>query len=123
MSRIHPKVQEAVNDFGRAYFTHKRVIHWNTVKFTGTDRKHQDMIYEICYWLYEQGIPFATEAEFTTGYRPDIVCPTHIIPIIEVRNTETDKRTTEKFGRIPDELVGEIIYVDADQEFSEELIL
>ena len=81
------------------------------------------MIYEICWWLYKNNIPYSTNAEFKFRYRPDILCPTHVKPIIEVRYSETKKQTIEKFSRIPEELINDIIYVDANQEFQEKLIL
>lgn len=111
------------NDFAREYFDPMRVTHWNRIKPTGTSYEHYMMVSKVCWWLYKNGIDFCTEAKFKTGYEPDIVCPNHIRPIIEVRFSETDKETMSKFVRIPDELQNQIIYVDADKEFEEELIL
>ena len=81
------------------------------------------MVYEICWWLYQNNIPFATETTFKSGYNPDIICPSHIKPIIEIRWSETEKKTLEKFSRIPEELHKQIIYVEAGQEFNELMIL
>ena len=97
---------------------------WNKLNFSGTSKEHQDMIYEICWWLYENNIPFITEARFTTGYRPDIIVPDGLPrQIIEVRHSEGSRQSVEKFSRTPEELLNEIIYVEAGQKFKKELIL
>lgn len=81
------------------------------------------MVNEVCWWLYTNNIPFATEVVFKSGYNPDIICPTHVRPIIEIRHSERDKQTLEKFNRIPDDLADQIIYVDTNKEFEEKMIL
>lgn len=82
------------------------------------------MVYEICWWLYKNGIPFVTEPILKSGYNPDIMTPIGMPKkVIEVRCSETDKLTKAKEVRIPDELIDEIIYVDAGQKFTEKLIL
>ena len=82
------------------------------------------MIYEICWWLYENKIPFITEARFNTGYRPDIIVPDGLPRrIIEVRHSEGSRQSVEKFSRTPEELLNDIIYVEAGQKFFPELIL
>lgn len=97
---------------------------WNVVKIKKTDGyPHNRMVFDICEYLLKEGIEFTTQAEFKTGYIPDIVCPNHIKPIIEVRNTETEERTNAKKIRIPKELQDKIIYVDATIPFDKKLIL
>lgn len=112
-----------VSYFTRKYSDPSFPVRWGTVNFSGTSKEHQDMVYEICWWLHKNDIPFATEVRFESGYRPDIICPTHIKPIIEVRHSEEDKQTMSKFARIPEELQQQIIYVEAGQPFNEKLIL
>lgn len=111
------------SQFTREYASPSFRVDWDKVKFTGTSKEHQDMVYEICWWLYKNNIPFATEVRFKTGYRPDIIAPTHVKPIIEVRHSEDEEKTRSKFGNIPVDLHNKIIYVDASEEFDEKLIL
>lgn len=111
------------SEFMREYADPSFRVSWNTIKLSGTSKEHQDMVYNICWYLYKNNIPFATEVRFSSGYRPDIVCPTHIKPIIEVRHSEEDKQTNEKFQRIPEVLHNKIIYVEAEEAFYEDLIL
>ena len=75
------------------------------------DDSHRRMIFEICNWLYKNNVPFATSVTFKSGYKPDIICPTHIKPVIEVRATETEFQTIAKMDKIPAMLQNEIIYV------------
>ena len=114
--------QKKINDFVRQHVDKGQVIHWNSLKFTGTSKEHQDMVYNICWYLYQHDIPFATEVSFKSKYNPDIICPTWIKPIIEVRHSENDKRTLEKFVRIPNELSNQIIYVDSTKAFVDWMI-
>jgi hypothetical protein len=116
------KDQAKINDFVRRYVDRSQVIHWNTIKLKGTSKTHQDMVYNVCWWLYKNGITFSTEVKFRTGYTPDIVCPTYVKPLIEIRYSESDERTAEKYERIPAELIDQIIYVDANKPFTEKMI-
>lgn len=113
------------NDFVRDYVDINYRHDINRVRIISSDSyEHNLMIFEICYWLKKQGIPFMTQVRFKTGYRPDIVIPVgHIKQIIEVRHTEDWKKTESKLKLIPKELKEEIIYVKAQQNFNEKLIL
>lgn len=117
------KTSKALNDFVREYGKVGFSPKWNWVKFQPVSDEHQQMVFNICWYLYKEGIPFATEFHMKSGYNPDIICPTHIVPIIEVRHSETEKKTLSKFTRIPEELQNKIIYVDSKAEWKPELIL
>lgn len=116
------KQQRKINDFSRQYLDKSVVLHWNRIKPTGTSYDHFLRVCRICWYLHTHNIPYCTESKFVSGYEPDIICPTYIKPIIEVRHSETDKKTQEKIKRIPEELHDEIIYVGTDGEFKEEMI-
>jgi len=114
------RLQKILNDFSREYIDKRYRVDWNTVKLdTGNSVSHEMMKARVCYSLQKQGIPFACEVRFKTGYVPDIICPTHIKKIIEVRYSETDKLTSKKVVRIPESLINEIIYVNAKDNFEE----
>lgn len=116
--------QKELNEFKNKYLDLSYRTDWNKINLSGTSKKHQDMVYEICWWLYSNKIPFITEAKFKSKYKPDILVP-YGLPkkIIEVRKSEKEKQTLSKLKRIPKELHNQIIYVEANQEFKSELIL
>lgn len=115
--------QELINIFRRKYLDNRRVFHWNRIKPTGTSYEHFRMVCEICWWLHKNNIPFCTEAQFSSRYCPDVLCPSHVKPIIEVRSSESNEESDAKFARIPTELHDKIIFVEANEEFSEKMIL
>ena len=123
--KLSIKEKQCINEFVNKYLDKNFRIDWNVIKLSRSDSyEHNKMVSDICLWLFHNNIPFTTQCRFNTQYRPDIMCPIrHIKRIIEVRHTETDKRSFEKFTRIPEELQNEIIYVDAKQIFKQELIL
>ena len=124
LDNLKTKDRKKVKQFIDTYINKKYSIDWNHIKLSRANgHAHNKMVCEICLWMLENNLPFATEVRCITHYTPDIISPLHIKPIIEVRNTETDKRTQEKFSRIPDDLMEQIIYVDAKQEFYSKLIL
>ena len=117
-------INKFLNDFKQQYLDLHYRTDWNIIHLTGTSKEHQDMIYEICWWLHENNIPFLTEARFKSGYRPDVCVPFGLPKqIIEVRCSETERESVAKFKRIPSSLEKEILYVDAKQKFKSELIL
>ncbi|MDP2692198.1 MAG: hypothetical protein Q8O88_01000 [bacterium] len=124
--KLITKQRNIIREFETRYLDNQYKIDWNTIKLSRADGyKHNQMVANICVWLCHSNIPFATQCRFRkTSYRPDIICPLGIPkPIIEVRNTETEKRSKAKQIRIPAELHNSIIYVDANQPFKEEMIL
>lgn len=122
--------QRKINEFSNNYLDYSYRRDWNSINISAADSyDHNRMVFEICYWLLKNKIPFLTQARFKTGHRPDIITPTHIKPIIEVRNTEKEKNSLNKLKLVPIELQKEIIYVDCFNlnkeiiEFNEKLIL
>lgn len=83
------------------------------------------MVFRVCNYLLKAGIPFFTEFRMRdTGLRPDIVCPTHIKKIIEVFDSEDERKFNErKRPHYPVDLQDEFIFVDAKLPFDEKLIL
>jgi hypothetical protein len=118
------KEQAIINTFKRTYFSSHYRSDVNTLSFSNTTKKHQDMVYEICWWLYKQEIPFFTTVKMKSGYCPDIVVPFGLPKkIIEVRHSEKEKQTRLKDVRIPEDLKDEIVYVDASKIFDPKMIL
>ena len=80
--------------------------------------------------LLQEGIPFYTEVRLTCGCIPDIVCPTHIAPFIEVFSSETMQMFEDlKLHKYPSEFqersksgkLKSFIFVNADSFTKEEL--
>jgi hypothetical protein len=85
-----------------------------------TSKKHQERINKICLTLmYDIKTPFFTDVTFKTGYRPDIFCPLYLGgAFIEVRDSETSKKSAQKQDKIPEELCCFItIYSDVKNPF------
>lgn len=118
-------VRDICWEFEKKYLMKGNIFHWNVINLNPADSiYHNRMICEVCLYLLHHGIPFLTQAEFNKGeYRGDIVAPSHIQPIIEIRYSETQKKTDMK--KLPEELKGKVIYVDIDKEskFVEKMIL
>jgi len=96
----------------------------NTVRLNSehTD-EHRRAIFECCNALLAEGIPFWTEVRMKCGCIPDIVCPTHVKPMIEVLSSETMEMFRDlKLDKYPEELQGAFIFVDAKAVFKPELI-
>jgi len=71
----------------------------------------------------EHGIPFATEARLSTGVRPDIVAPTHVLPIIEVLWSESKQDFLDKKSdKYPHSLQKKWILHDAKGDYVEKMI-
>ena len=116
--------QEIVNDFFRNYVDSMFKNPMNVVRLNpGHTEEHRRAIFECCNALMSAGVPFWTEVRLKCGCIPDIVCPTHVKPIIEVLCSETIKMFTElKLDKYPEELHGSFIFVDAKEVFTEEMI-
>lgn len=110
------KQMKVINSFKKNYLKTGQMVCWNYVKYSKTSKTHQDRVNDICWWLYSNGIPFATETEFRTGYNPDIICPT-INKIIEVRYSEREKETRKKEVLIPEELKEWVVLNDSKKPF------
>ncbi len=110
------KERAKLNKF-RNLFDNSCRIDMNTHNFSGTDKIHSQRVSTICHALYyDIKTPFFTEARIK-GYRPDVICPLYLGGvIIEVRNSETEKKSKAK--KVPDELKGfTVIYSDCDKPF------
>jgi hypothetical protein len=125
--RLTRQEQTVVNDFFRNYVDkgHKTVMNAVRLSVEHTD-EHRRCIFEVCEALLKAGIPFWTEVRLTCGRIPDIVCPTHIKPMIEVLCSETPEMFEElKLPHYPLELRDtkrNFIFVDANVPFKEEVI-
>ena len=85
---------------------------------------HNVRVCEICCKLIqEDNTNFICQPRFKKGIRPDIVFNRgNIIYVIEVRNTETDKRSMAKMKKLAKELKNCVIYIDANTPIEEEII-
>lgn len=115
--KFNKKQIEVLNTFKRTYLKTGQLVCWNYTKYSKTTKEHQDRVNDICWWLYSNGIPFATEVEFREGANPDIICPT-IHKIYEVRHSEKDTNSVEKLSRLPNELHSWVVYNDTNKEFN-----
>ena len=125
--KVNSKDQETINVFFRSYVNsgHKTVMNAVRLSAEHTD-EHRRCIFEVCNALLQAGIPFWTEVRLECGCIPDIVCPTHIKPIIEVLCSETPEMFTKlKLHKYPAELQDtkrNFIFVDAKVPFKESCI-
>jgi len=122
--KLESHEQKVVNDFFRSYVDRMYKNPMNTVRLNSehTD-EHRRAIFECCNALLAEGIPFWTEVRMKCGCIPDIVCPTHVKPMIEVLSSETMEMFRDlKLHKYPEELQGAFIFVDAKADFSTEMI-
>ena len=86
--------------------------------------KHNIRVCEICCKLIQEtNTKFICQPRLKCGSRPDIIFfRGEEIFIVEVRNTEKDKRSKEKINKLPKELRQLIIYVEANKPLEEELV-
>ena len=103
---------EKINTFFRNYVDPCYKNDMNVIRLSkGNTPQHNLRVCEICCWLLASNIPFYTEVKLKSGVRPDIICPTHIKPIIEVFHTEDEKDfVVHKEPKYPKELRTEIIF-------------
>ena len=117
--------QKVVNDWWRTHGDPMFKPDWNKIKLSkGNTVEHNMRVATVCIELLHMGIPFATEARLKCGTRPDIICPTHVQPIIEVLWSETkDDFLSKKADKYPHGLQGKWILHDAALEWERRLIL
>lgn len=106
-----------VNKFKKDYLKSGQLVCWGYTKYSKTTKEHQDRVNDICWWLYSNGIPFATEVEFRKGANPDIICPT-IRKIYEVRHSEKEFDSMNKLSILPEELHEWVVYSDTNKAFN-----
>ena len=112
------QVQKKRNEVSRLLRTSNR--NRNAFRWSSNETKaHIDMKFAICRKLKEGGHEFYTEAIFEpSGLRADVIDADEGI-IYEVVNTEGSESLVRKQARYP----LEIRIVNANQKFSEELLL
>jgi len=94
---------------------HRNVLKWSS----NETEKHINMKYNICKYLRKMKKEFYTEAIFVGGKgRADVINADDAI-IYEVYQTESKKSLEMKAKKYP----LEVIFVNANQEFKEELLL
>jgi hypothetical protein len=124
--------QAMVNDFMRDYVDRSFKTPMNAVRLNvdHTDA-HRRTIFEVCNALLSHNIPFFTEVRLKCGTIPDIVCPTHVVPFIEVLSSETPEMFEDlKLDKYPEEFrerynsgkLKSFILIDAAKTFSQEMI-
>lgn len=125
--------QYKVNNFMRDYVDRSFKAPMNAVRLNvdHTDA-HRRTIFEVCNALLSHNIPFFTEVRLKCGTIPDIVCPTHVVPFIEVLSSETPQMFEDlKLDKYPEEFRGRynsgklksFILIDAQKTFLPEMIL
>ena len=130
--KLKPSEQTVINDFMREYVDKSYNVPMNAVRLSSehTDA-HRRTIFEVCNTLLSHNIPFYTEVRLKCGCIPDIVCPTHVVPFIEVLSSETPIMFEElKLPKYPEEFQGiyssgrlkSFILIDAQKTFLEEMI-
>jgi len=116
---------KTINDFLRKYVSggfRRDINKINLSKANG--HAHNRMVCEVCIWLLENDIPFFTEFRSRLGLRWDIVTPTHVVKIIEVFNTEDEKKfMTWKAHKLTKGMLHEVVFVDANKPFNPKTIL
>jgi desulfoferrodoxin (superoxide reductase-like protein) len=132
--KVAPKQQAMINEFVREYVDRSYKTPMNAVRLNvdHTDA-HRRTIFEVCNALLQEKIPFFTEVRLKCGTIPDIVCPTHVVPFIEVLSSETIEMFEDlKLAKYPSEFqlrytgsgkLKSFIFVDAQEEFSKEDLL
>ena len=132
--KVAPKDQAVINEFMREYVDRSYKTPMNAVRLNvdHTDA-HRRTIFEVCNALLQEKIPFFTEVRLKCGTIPDSVCPTHVVPFIEVLSSETIEMFEDlKLAKYPSEFqlrytgsgkLKSFIFVDAQKEFSKEDLL
>lgn len=125
--------QYTVNNFMREHVDRSFKAPMNAVRLNvdHTDA-HRRTIFEVCNALLSHNIPFFTEVRLKCGTIPDVVCPTHVVPFIEVLSSETPQMFEDlKLNKYPEEFQGRyksgklksFILIDAQKAFLPEMIL
>ena len=114
MSKIQKKRNE-ISRMLRMSNRHRNVMRWSPNETI----EHVSRKFEICFQLKKWGHEFYTEAIFEpSGLRADVIdADTGVV--YEVHNTEPDDSLVKKSANYP----LEVRFVDANAEFSEELLL
>ena len=123
--KVNAATQATINDFFREHVdeSYRTVMNAIRLSVEHTD-EHRRAIFEVCNCLLKHNLPFWTEVRLKNGSIPDVVCPTHIRPFVEVLCTETPKMFNEtKLVRYePQFTSSDFIFVDAKVPFNDEMI-
>jgi hypothetical protein len=122
--KLDAKTQKRINDWWREHGDKMHKPLWGAIRLSAANtREHNIRVCEICCTLMEHGIPFATEVRLNTGVRPDIVAPTHVLPIIEVLWSESKQDFIDKKSdKYPSSLQKKWILHDAKTEYFEKSV-
>ena len=95
--KIDAKTQQIVNDWWREHGDKMHKPLWEPFDYPRLTPANiiSGCVKFVAHSL-EYGIPFATEVRLNTGVRPDIVAPTHVLPIIEVLWSESKQDFLDK---------------------------
>jgi hypothetical protein len=122
--KLSSKEQKQLNDWWREHGDKMHKPLWGAIRLSAANtREHNLRVCQVCCTLIEHGLPFATEVRLKNGVRPDIVAPTHVVPIIEVLWSETKEDfLTKKAPKYPDSLQKQWILHDAKLDYDEKSI-
>jgi len=113
-----------IKHFTDTYIDKHFRVDFNKINLSKADGYfHNLRVCEICCKLIqEKNVKFLTQAKLKCGSKPDIIFFRGNIPyIIEVRNTENDKRSEAKLKKLPYEIREFVHYIDANKPLKEEL--
>ena len=114
----------AFRHFVNTYVDKHYKIDEGKIKISKSDGyKHNIRVCEICCKLIqEKNIKFITQCRLKGGSIPDIVFFRGNIPyVVEVRNTENDRRSKKKIEKLPYELREFVVYIDANKPLNKEI--
>lgn len=125
MNQMNQKTIKDLREFQDRYFEPGYKNTLNDIRLSKANTfAHNLRVSAICCYLLSQEIPYYTEVKLKCGLRCDIVCPTHIIKIIEVLHTETPEKFRKlKLGKLPIELKDEVILISTKEKFNPKSIM
>ncbi len=126
--KLSKKEVVQINQFKQTHLNYSEKLSQNHIILSAAnnadDDAHNKMVCDICRCLLRMKVPFYCEVQLKTGWKPDIIVPTHVKKVIEVFGSETKELFNLKKGhKVPEELRNEIIFVDAKKKFNEKMIL
>jgi len=117
------KSQSFYRNFINSYFDKYHKVDEGVIKLSKADGNiHNILVCGICVKLLsEENTIFITQARLK-GCRPDVIFfRGNQVFIVEVRDSETDKKSIEKLEKLPEELREFVIYIDANKDLKTEL--
>ena len=100
---MNKAIQQRINEaILQMRISNRSGSHENCIRLSPQSKgKHNDKIIELCKEYLGTGVKFYTEAIFHNGSRADIFLPA-LNECIEVLNTETDERFSQKIKKYPE---------------------